>query len=414
MVRSAPTAGAAVVECDMLLTLPGVLESEFWGDARTLKAYTLMDFFAAVYTALTASLAAKILWPALSSPRILRLGGQALIAYIVIIVGGALVCVATATVLVRCPGFYARHRHNVVVFHKCLWMGFCICITMLKHPEVQLAFKEALASKVVQKQAIEQDSSVGWQVAVRAALGPYILLPINALSTSNWVMKMRWFLPLQVIHTLINAHGAWADMPCNAAADARLSQLLQPACEGMMQLQRLILGLLIGPGFSKHSPASFGACTGTTNSSQLLAWYQQVAYGLFVLCTAFGYLEWRLKASFVQQRLRKRLAYGPWRWVMSAHAVEDTGSGASVLHGVLSYSIAMPACLSALWFVSLWLVPRLPQNICPETCDATGTCTIFKPCEGFWCRHPGLAVAVVVYLLLLGLAHAHSVTFFFM
>jgi len=183
--------------------------------------------------------------------------------------------------------------------------------------------------------------------------------------------------------------------PCNAAADARLSQLLQPACEGMMQLQRLILGLLIGPGFSKHSPASFGACTGTTNSSQLLAWYQQVAYGLFVLCTAFGYLEWRLKASFVQQRLRKRLAYGPWRWVMSAHAVEDTGSGASVLHGVLSYSIAMPACLSALWFVSLWLVPRLPQNICPETCDATGTCTIFKPCGEYMQEKERVPVSTV-------------------
>lgn len=74
-----------------------------------------MDFFAAVYTALTASLAAKILWPALSSPRILKLAGNALIAYIIIIVGGALVCVATATVLVRWPGFYARHRWEEAV-----------------------------------------------------------------------------------------------------------------------------------------------------------------------------------------------------------------------------------------------------------------------------------------------------------
>jgi hypothetical protein len=176
--------------------------------------------------------------------------------------------------------------------------------------------------------------------------------------------------------------------PCNVAADARLSQLLQPACEGMLQLQRMALGLLVGPGFFKHNPDSYLACTGIVNSSQTLAWYQQVAYGLFVLCAGFGYLEWRLKTMFIQQRLGKRLVYGPWHFVSrtslgqrsSSVCAFATESTASKVHGVLTYGLAVPAGLSVLWFVSLWLVPRIPHGVCDATCEDIGTCITFKPC----------------------------------
>jgi hypothetical protein len=39
---------------------------------------------------------------------------------------------------------------------------------------------------------------------------------------------------------------------------------------------------------------------------------------------------------------------------------------------------------------------------------------LLLPAEGFWCSHPGMGVSLVVYLLMLLIAHAHSVTLFFM
>lgn len=167
-----------------------------------------------------------------------------------------------------------------------------------------------------------------------------------------------------------------SSQPCVSAADPHSVPLLQPSCVAMTQLHSVVLGSLVGlaisPGLggtagSGSSSSSSRACGDALSSARTLLWYKAVVHNV-ILTSGFMWLEWRLKANFVRQRLQKQLVFGPFS---AAHTdsqqdgdASDTEGSKGVLYKMVTWLLATVLTLALLWTLCLWLVPQLPQQHC--------------------------------------------------
>jgi hypothetical protein len=105
---------------------------------------------------------------------------------------------------------------------------------------------------------------------------------------------------------------------CRMAANPVSALLLQHTCNSVSRVHQFILGSIFGPFLLVTAPDSRvcnpAACSNMVMSARTLGWYTQTAYGLLMPIAGFCTLEWRMKAKWAHQKLRRQLVYGPFGW----------------------------------------------------------------------------------------------------